>query len=163
MTVQTLGAIGLAILVIAQLIQRQLRWTRFDAGRVLRLPIILAALGALEVATTATTTAPAPADLTLLAAELVVALAVGAGMGRLTEFRLSPASNGTWQTRTGLLGAALWLVLVAVRVGLSAAGPVLGAHAATSTGVVLVVLAVTRGTAGLIARARAPQAALLSA
>lgn len=163
MTVQTLGAIGLAILVIALLIQRQLRWTRFDAGRVLRLPIILAALGALEVATTSTTTAPAPADLTLLAAELVVALAVGAGMGRLTEFRLSPASNGTWQTRTGLLGAALWLVLVAVRVGLSAAGPVLGAHAAASTGVVLVVLAVTRGTAGLIARARAPQAALLSA
>jgi hypothetical protein len=163
MSVQMIGVVGLGLAVIGLLVWRQLRWTRFEPGRALRLPIVLAGLGALEVAAAATTTRLVPADLTLLAAELVVALAIGAGMGRLTVFRLSPAATGAWETRTGVLGAALWLVLIAVRVGASAAGPALGARTAASTGVLLVVLAVTRGTAALIARSRAPQAALLSA
>lgn len=163
MTMQMLGMAALALAVVALLILRQLRWTRFDAARALRLPIVLGALGLVEVATSARTETLTAADLTLLAAELAVALAVGAGMGRLTVFRLSPTSTGTWETRTGWLGAALWLVLVVVRIGISTAGPALGAHVAAASGVSLVLLAATRGTTALIARSRAPQAALLSA
>ena len=163
MTMPMLGIAALALAVVALLIWRQLRWTRFEAARALRLPVVLAVLGLVEAATAVQTGPPAPADLVLLAAELAVALAVGAGMGRLTLFRPSPTAIGAWQTRTGWLGAGLWLVLIAVRVGISTAGPLLGAHVATTSGVLLLLLAATRGTAALIARSRAPQAALLSA
>ncbi|MGT2426291.1 hypothetical protein [Amnibacterium kyonggiense] len=163
MTMQMLGMAVLALAVVALLIWRQLRWTRFDAARALRLPLVLGALGLVEVTTSTKTRALTAVDLTLLAAELAVALAVGAGMGRLTVFRLSPTAPGRWQTRTGWLGAALWLVLIVVRVGISAAGPALGAHIAAASGLSLVLLAATRGTTALIARTRAPQAALLSA
>lgn len=163
MTMQMLAIAVLALAVVALLIQRQLRWTRFEAARALRLPVVLGVLGLVEVATAVQTGPPTPTDLVLLAAELAVALSVGAGMGRLTVFRPSPSAMGAWQTRTGWLGAGLWLVLVAVRVGISAVGPELGAHVATTSGVLLLLLAGTRGTAALVARSRAPQAALLSA
>ncbi|RIX30679.1 hypothetical protein [Amnibacterium setariae] len=163
MSLQPYAIAALALVVVALLVWRQLRWTRFDAHRVLRLPIVLGALGLVQIATATTAVRIGAVDLVVLAGEVAVALGVGATMGVRTVFRASPAAPGAWEARTGAVGAALWLVLIAMRVGVSVAGPALGVHAATSTGVSLLILAAARGATALVARSRAPQAALLSA
>ena len=40
MSLQPYAIAALALVVVALLVFRQLRWTRFDANRVLRLPIV---------------------------------------------------------------------------------------------------------------------------
>lgn len=163
MSLQPFAIAALALLVVALLVLRQLRWTRFDGNRVLRLPIVLGALGLLEIATSTTTVRLEPVDVLVLAAEVAVALGVGAAMGVRTVFRPSPTAPGVWEARTGVAGAALWLVIVAMRVAVTLAGPTIGVHAAATAGVSLLVLAAARGATALIARSRAPQTAPVSA
>ncbi|GAA2752296.1 hypothetical protein [Amnibacterium kyonggiense] len=162
MSLQPFAIAALALLVVALLVWRQLRWTRFDASRVLRLPVVLGALGLVEIATSTTVRLEA-VDVAVLAAEVAVAVGIGAAMGARTVFRPSPTAPGAWEARTGAVGAALWLVIIAMRIGVSVAGPAIGVHAATSAGVSLLVLAAARGATALIARSRAPQAAPVSA
>ncbi|MFD1720362.1 hypothetical protein [Amnibacterium endophyticum] len=163
MSLQPFAIAALALLVVALLVWRQLRWTRFDANRVLRLPIVLGALGLLEIATATTAVRLQAVDVAVLVAEVAVAIGVGAAMGARTVFRPSPTRFDLWESRTGKAGAALWLVLIAMRVGVSVAGPSLGVHVMASAGVPLLILACARGTAALVARSRAPQALPVSA
>ena len=102
-------------------------------------------------------------DLGLLAIELVLSLGVGALMGRLAVFRADPADRAVLQARTGWAGVSLWIVLIAVRIGLDLTAHALGASFVASTGVVLILLAVTRGTSALVTRARAAQRTAVSA
>ena len=109
-----------------------------------------------------------PIDLLILAGELVLALGVGAVMGTLAKFRtraqrasdirqrsgapvdFDPAVTVT-ESRTGGLGAALWIVLIAVRVGIE----LLTAHyfpsaLLASTGTILLVIAANRAARALV-------------
>jgi len=163
MDLQPIVIAAFALGVIALIVQRQLRWTRFDATRALRTPLVLAVIAAAEVALTWSTVRITATDVALVAAEVAVAAGVGAAMGAMTVFRPAQGAIDGWETRTGALGAALWLVLIGLRVGVGYLGPQIGASAAASTGVLLLVLAAARGATALVVRSRAPQGALVSA
>jgi hypothetical protein len=152
----------IALAVIVLLVSRQLRWRDFDPARALRLPIVLGAIGVLSLAGLKGVTVSA-LDATLFAVELLLSVGIGAAMGRLSVFRAAPDGSGALQTRTGWIGAALWVVLVAVRLGFDAVGSSLGAHLLTQTGMILVLLAASRATAALVTRAREPHRVLESA
>jgi hypothetical protein len=150
----------IALAVIAVMMYRQLRWRAFDPARALRLPIVLGAIGIINLAGLKGVTVTA-LDGTLFAVELLLSVGIGAAMGRLSVFRAGP--DGALQTRTGWIGAALWAVLIAVRIGFDAVGASLGAHLLTQTGVILVLLAASRATSALVTRAREPHRLLQSA
>ncbi len=59
-----------------------------------------------------------------------------------------------YETRTGWAGVALWLALIAVRIGMDVAATRLGAGAVTGTAMILLVLAANRAarTAVLVLR-----------
>ena len=99
-------------------------------------------------------------DVVFLAVEALITVGVGLTMGRITRFRTvgTPDSKGrTMQSRTGGLGAGLWIVLIVVRVGLDVLGGHLGAHLLTSTGTILLVLALNRAARALVIDQRIPR------
>lgn len=145
----------IALAVVGLMVYRQLRWRAFTPAGALRLPIVLGAIGILNLAGLKGVTVTS-LDGTLFAIELLVSIGIGAAMGRLSVFRGAPDGSGALQTRTGWIGAALWVVLIAVRIGFDVVGASLGAHLLTQTGVILVLLAASRATAALVTRAREP-------
>lgn len=162
MDIDTVADILIALAVIGLLVWRQLRWRTFDPARALRLPIVVGAIGLLNLANLHGVRVTA-LDAALLAGELLLSIGIGAAMGRLATFRMAPDGSGSLQTRTGWAGAALWAVLIAVRIGFDAVGGALGAHLLTRTGIILVLLGASRATAALVTRAREPRRALQSA
>jgi hypothetical protein len=78
-------------------------------------------------------------------------------MGRLAAFRPAPDGSGALQVRGGRAAAAMWIALLAVRITFDVVGTGLGAQLLTRTGVILVLIAASRGTAALVTRAREPQ------
>jgi len=66
----------------------------------------------------------------------------------------SRAGTVRYETRTGWAGVALWLALIAVRIGMDVAATRLGAGAVTGTAMILLVLAANRAarTAVLVLR-----------
>jgi hypothetical protein len=152
--------IGLAL--ISFLVYRQLRWSGIDRSSIWRLPIILGIIGIINLGSISKTTSVGAIDITFIGIELVVAVVVGLLMGSLTEFRTAarPDSKGrTIEARSGGAGAALWVVLIVVRVGLDVAGGFMGAHLLTATGVILLTVAVSRAASALVIDAKLPQAA----
>ncbi len=144
MDLNVLGSIGLGILVLVWVGYRQTTWRPVGAT-MWRLPLILGLVG---IASMLGSGMPLSGiDLAALAIELVVSAATGAWMGVLAHFRpLAPsdATSARWESRTGWWGLALWLLVVAVRVGIDIVAVQLGAGMVTSTGVILLVLAANR-------------------
>ena len=162
MSINSFATALLALAVIGLLMARQLRWRAFDPARALRLPVVLAAIGLVDLANLHGARLTA-VDGTLLGFELLLSVGIGAVMGRIAAFRAAPDGSGALQVRGGWLGASMWLGLIAVRIGFDALGASFGAHLLTQTGVILVLIAASRGTAALVTRAREPQQALRSA
>jgi hypothetical protein len=162
MSIQSIAEVLLALVVVGLLIYRQLRWRDFDPARVFRLPIVLGAIGLISLANLKGATIT-EVDAGLLVVELLLSVGIGALMGRLAVFRPDPSGNGMLQTRTGWAGASLWIALIAVRIAFDAVGASMGAHLLTQTGVILVLVAVSRATAAFVTRAREPRRALESA
>ena len=156
MSLQLLTGVLLGLLLVGLLMARQLRWRTFDPSRVFRLPVVLGAIGLIDLVRHPGATVSA-VDAAFLLLELVLAAAVGAAMGRLTVFRADPGVAGRLQSRTGRPGAALWLVLIAVRVGVDLLAEQFGSHLLAATGVILVVIAVSRAVSATVARVRAPR------
>src|SRR4051794_2162007 len=152
--VHVLASVLLGLVIVGMLMARQIRWRAFDPSRAFRLPLLLALVGLIPLVRSAATATTV--DLSFLLLELVLAAGVGLAMGRLTTFRRDPAAPGTLQVRTGWFGASLWLVLIAVRLGVDAVADSLGAHLLTSTGVILIVIAASRATRSVIVLGRAP-------
>ena len=155
------GVLGLA--VIAWICYRQMTWRVIDPARMWRGPLIFAIVGAGIIFTGSKTVTLTSLDIALLAVELLIALAAGSAMGAIAHFRrLSPeraaayeanrrpSRNGAplapveYESRTNWVGVLLWIVMIAVRIGLEAAGTHLGSAAGASTGVILLVLAANR-------------------
>ncbi|GAA4177836.1 hypothetical protein [Gryllotalpicola koreensis] len=153
----------LGVAVIAWICYRQMTWRVVDPARMWRGPLIFAIIGAGIIVTGSKTITLGATDIALLALELVVSLGVGATMGAIAHFRLlsperaaayeakrRPGRNGEalpaleYESRTSWVGVALWIVLIAVRVGIEIFARHLGAEATASTGVILLVLAANR-------------------
>jgi hypothetical protein len=151
--------LGLAIVVY--ICSKQLTWRPVDPARMLKLPLILGAAGIISMASRHT--AIHPIDVVILGLSAVFALASGTLMGRIARFRPSPADPRLTESRTGVLGIAIWLGLVAVRVTLDVAGHQLGSDIAISTGSILLVLALNRFASALVVSARRPRRSLAMA
>jgi hypothetical protein len=98
-------------------------------------------------------------DLAFIGAEVVVSAAAGLVMGAIAHFRAAPepdAKGRSLQTRTGASGAVLWIVLIAVRIGMDVLGAHLGAHLLSSTGMVLIMIAVNRAARAAVLDRRIP-------
>jgi hypothetical protein len=145
------------------------------------MPAIIAIIGVIMLAQTKSLTDVKPVDLLILAGELVLALGLGAIMGTLARFRtrgqrasdirqrsgvpvdFDPSVTVT-ESRTGALGAALWVVLIAVRVGIE----LLTAHyfpsaLLASTGTILLVVAANRAARALVVTLRMERRGLVTA
>ena len=93
-------------------------------------------------------------------------------MGGLAHFRplQSPVQLGndaryiaTYDSRTGVLGMVLWVLVIAVRVGVDALASTAGSHLATATGVIFLVFAANRAARTAVFSARLDRHAALAA
>lgn len=141
------------ILVLGLLVllgYRQSTWRPVDRSRMWRLPTILAMVG---VVMTLTSSAQASiTDVVVIVIDLVVSVGVGIWMGAIAHFRRLPEptlsrGSGTpvlYETRTSAWGLLLWVIVIAVRVGIEIAAASAGVVVASSTGIILVLLAANR-------------------
>jgi hypothetical protein len=158
MSVQLAANILVGIALVAFLAYRQATWQYLDPARIWRTPLVMAIIGVVVLAQT--TAAITTADVVFLGIEALITIGVGLTMGSITRFRTAttPDSKGrTIQSRTGGLGAVLWIVLIAVRVGLDVVGGHFGAHLLTSTGTILLVLALNRAARAVVIDQRIPR------
>lgn len=158
MSVQLLANVLIGLALVGFLAYRQATWRSLDPARIWRGPLVMAIVGVVVLAqTTATVTTT---DVVFLGLEALLTVGVGLAMGAMTRFRTvtTPDAKGrTLQSRTGSLGAALWIVLIAARIGLDVLGGHLGAHLLTSTGTILLVLALNRAARALVVDQRIPR------
>lgn len=180
-TTQNVVDILIAIALLAWIMYRQFTWQLVNPSRLWRMPIIIGIVGIAMLAQTKSLNAIKPIDLLIFAGEVVVSLAVGAAMGMLARFRKRPQQASDVDTRrnpnasvdpsimvtesrTGGLGAALWLALIVVRVGIEI-GVSHYLHSAflASTGTILLVLAANRVARAFIVTRRMEQKALIAA
>jgi hypothetical protein len=127
---------------------RQLQWRPIAVGRMWRMPIIMAVVGAFLVSTQTKGATFTTLDVSVLVVELIIALGVGAIMGAIARFRPLPhtsdATSPEFESRTGWVGMVLWILMIGIRVGIDIWAVHAGAVVVTSTGVILLVLAANR-------------------
>ncbi|MGW8430211.1 hypothetical protein ACWGJ9_03715 [Curtobacterium citreum] len=160
MSVQLLANIVIGLALVGFLAYRQATWQYLDPARVWRTPLVLGVVGIVVLAQSAA--AVTTLDVLFLSIEALVSVAAGLAMGGMTRFRTAAVADDegrTLQARTGWAGAGLWLLLIVVRVGLDVLGGHLGAHLLTSTGAILLVLALNRAARALVVDQRIPRAA----
>lgn len=158
MSVQLAANILIGVALVAFLAYRQATWRYLDPARIWRGPLVMAVIGVVVLAQTQAVITSA--DVVFLAIEALVTIGVGLTMGRITRFRTAPTPDDkgrTLQSRTGWLGAGLWIVLIVVRIGLDVVGGHLGAHLLTSTGTILLVLALNRAARAVVLDQRIPR------
>lgn len=165
MSIVNLAEAVLGVALVVYICWRQLTWTAVNVARMWRMPLIFGLIGVGTLFTSGSKQALTGTDLGLLAIELAVAVVTGALMGWIAQFRpISEKALAAWRTsrrggegpeptvesRTGWVGIVLWVVLVAVRVGLGLWGHSMGSALAESSGVILLVIAVNRGVRTLV-------------
>lgn len=150
MNLSLIGDILLGILLLGWVGYRQTTWRPVSIAQMWRMPLVFGVIGA--VLTVQTSQALSGLDLAFLVVELVVSLGVGAWMGAIARFRPLPEPRvvgdrgvvALYESRTGWAGLALWLLVIAARVGLDLLAVRMGAHAAATTGVILLMIAANR-------------------
>jgi hypothetical protein len=159
MTLTAALDIPLGIALLAYVSRRQLRWRPVDTTRIWRMPLVLGVVGLFATGRHAGVTT---VDLAILVLSGVLAVGSGFTMGSLTRFRPitgthTPLRNGvrpTLESRVGWAGVGLWAGLIAGRIGLDVVGLHFGAALATSTGAILLSLALNRAARALVFSAR---------
>lgn len=162
MSVHLLANIVIGLALVGLFAARQLRWRRVDRASVWRMPLVLGVIGIISLSSTAKSVTVGPLDIGLLAVGLVLSTGVGLLMGRLTTFRVAPVADAKGrriEARSGGRGAALWIVLIVIRVVLDVVGGLLGAQLLTATGVILLTIAVNRAASALVMDSRLPRIA----
>jgi hypothetical protein len=137
--------------VTALVIARQVRAARVDAGRrwwLLPGILVVVALRGPGLLDARHHTASAA----LLAVELLVGLAIGAGWAWTTRLWTEP--DGTVWSKSSKASAVVWLVGITVRVGLFALGTTLGVHQGSSALMIALAATLFVRSAVLVQRAR---------
>jgi hypothetical protein len=180
-TTSNITDILIALALVAWVMYRQFTWQLVTPSRLWRTPAIVAIVGVVMLAQTKSLNSVQPIDFLILAGEIVVSLGLGAAMGMMARFRKRPQQASDVNTRrnpgatfdpqvmvtesrTGALGAALWLVLIVIRVGIEL-GVSHYLHSAflASTGTVLLVLAANRVARAFIITRRMEQKSVVAA
>jgi len=157
MSAQLLANVVIGLALVGFLAWRQATWQYLDPARIWRMPLVMAGVGIVVLAQSTATIGTT--DVVFLGIEALVSVGLGLAMGSLTRFRTvgTPDHKGrTLQSRTGATGAVLWIVLIVVRIGIDVLGGHLGAHLLSSTGAVLLMLAVNRAARALVVDQRIP-------
>ena len=159
MTTQTLLDIVLGIALLGWIGYRQLTWTAVSPERMWRMPALLAIIGVVTLFQSGTGDTISAGDLGILAIETVISIGLGAVMGLMAHFRpigertlaaFHAKDRGrsmtvpTIETRTGWVGMALWLVLIATRIGGEVYAHMAHSTLLMSTGVILLTVALNR-------------------
>jgi hypothetical protein len=171
MTIQTIGNALLILVLIGWIGFRQMTWRAVSIGRMWKVPAIMGLVGVVLLVQTTKPTSLTPLDLSVLAVELVVSLGIGAWMGAIAHFRplAEPIHLGrdrgvaTYESRTGAWGIALWIAVIAIRVGIDVLAGMAGSHLAASTGVILLTLAANRAARTAVFATRLDRHAALTA
>jgi len=172
MTVQTLTNALLILLLICWVGYRQLTWRPVSIAKMWRFPAIMSVVGIVLIVQQVKPSAVTLLDIAVVAGELVLSLAVGAWMGAIAHFRPleSPVQLGSdaryiasYESRTGVLGMVLWVLVIAVRVGVDVLASMAGSHLVTATGVIFLVFAANRAARTAVFAARLDRHAALAA
>jgi hypothetical protein len=182
MNISNVADILIAAAVVCWIIYRQFTWQLANAGKLWRMPVIVGIIGVIMLTQTKSLTSVRPLDLVILAGELVISIALGAVMGSLARFRSRPQSANdvrdrrgvsvrqhdpsitVVESRTGVLGAALWIVLIAVRVGIElAVAHYYPSALLASTGTILLVVAANRAARAFVVLNRLDRQRLVAA
>jgi hypothetical protein len=172
MTVQTLGNALLILILVGWMGVRQMTWRPVVVSRMWRTPVVLAVVGAVLLLQQVKPATLTPLDLAVVAGELALSLGVGAWMGRIAHFRRYPRPVAAgrdgrdlalYESRTSGWGLALWLLVIAVRVGVDVVAGQAGSHLAAATGVILLVFAANRIARTAVFAARLDRHAALAA
>jgi hypothetical protein len=181
MNISSVVDIIVALAVVCWIIYRQFTWQLVSPRSLWRMPAIVAIVGIVMLTQTKGLTDVSPADVGILVGELVLSLGLGAVMGSLARFRtrgqrasdvkqrsgvpveFDPSVTVT-ESRTGALGAALWVVLIVVRVGVE----LVTAHyfpsaLLASTGTILLVVAGNRAARALVVTLKMERRGLVTA
>lgn len=170
MTTDTLLDIALGIALLCWIGYRQLTWTAVAPERMWRMPAILAIIGVVSLFPNGGVGRVTTGELGILAVEATVSIGLGVAMGMLARFRpisernlarFTARSGGrattapTRENRTGWLGMALWLVLIAARICGEFYAHMTGSALLMSVGVILLTIALNRATRILVITQRA--------
>ncbi|MGY4721572.1 hypothetical protein [Naumannella huperziae] len=145
--------IAILVLVIGRVVLRQLTW-QSTGGRAFRLPLILLVIGGALSSQDIASLAGLPAQgWIVVCLELLTGLGIGVAMGYLTQLRRGPAGI---EYRGGALGVALWVALIAARIGEALIGQHFGGPALGQlTGLILLMVGLNRLTAAAVVSRRA--------
>ena len=148
MTLQTIANAILILALVGFIGFRQLKWRPIAVAQMWRMPIILGVVGLFLVSSQSKGSMLSTIDMGVLVIELVVALGIGALMGRIAQFRplarTADPRSPEFESRTGWVGMVLWIVMILVRVGIDVWAVQAGSKVAASTGIILIVLAANR-------------------
>ncbi|MBK0331352.1 hypothetical protein I8D64_08045 [Brachybacterium sp. MASK1Z-5] len=163
----------LAVAFILYSCVQQARWSPVHRGELWRTPAVLAVIGILMLRRSALESVT-PQDVVLALLGGLAAFGVGMLTGRITELRplsrearaalerrrsrgrgrRSTAPLPSQESRAGWWGAALWAVVIGIRLGVEILAEHVGAEAVASAGgILLLVAAAEAGRALLVARA----------
>lgn len=135
---QTVGVVAIALLLVVRMISRQLRGSAITAQALVVLPAILLGLGVLNAGHALSTATPT--ELAVLALDLAVLLGLGLARGASIQVTLR---NGVPFQQGGALTIVLWLVTVAIRVGMAFGAHALGVAGALTSASVAATLGVS--------------------
>jgi hypothetical protein len=173
--------IVIALAVVCWVVYRQFTWQLVSPRSLWRMPAIVAIVGVVMLSQIKSLGAVTPTALLILAGELVLSLGLGAIMGSLAKFRTRAQRAGdvrqrsgvpvefdpgvtVTESRTGGLGVALWVILIAIRIGIE----LYTAHyfpsaLLASTGTILLVVAGNRAARALVITLRMERRGLVTA
>jgi hypothetical protein len=163
--------IVIALAVLCWIIYRQLTWQVISPTNVWRMPLIIAVVGVVMLAQTKGLTDVSSMDVLILVGELVLAVVIGASMGFMARFRSRPQTAAdikrkdgiqvhdpnitVTESRTGGWGAALWIIMIALRIGVEVlANQYFPSALLASTGTILLVVAANRAARALVVTMR---------
>ncbi len=159
----------LIIAVVGWICYRQAQWRAVVVPDMWRTAGLFAVIGVVQIAAVRGTAAISTFDLAVLAIEIVIALGVGALMGAIALFRpVTEPALAAWsvkrrgrdgtapvvESRTGWWGIALWLVFIAVRIGMDVWAGAAGSQLATTVGAILIVVAANRAARTVVFMSR---------
>ncbi|MCU1414512.1 MAG: hypothetical protein JWN80_1852 [Microbacteriaceae bacterium] len=148
MNLQTIANAAIILLLVGFIAFRQLQWRPVIVARMWRFPIIMGVIGLFLISTQTKGQTLTAFDIGVILIELVIAVGVGALMGRIAQFKKLDTGNAPqaaeFASRTGWVGMVLWIVMIGIRVGIDIWATQAGSKLAASTGIILIVLAVNR-------------------
>lgn len=179
MNISGIANILIVVALVVWIVYRQFTWQLVNPSRLWRMPVIITIIGIAMLASTKSLTAVQPLAVAILVGEITLSLALGAAMGTMARFRSRPQRESdvdvrkgqtfnpavsVIESRTGGIGASLWVLLIAIRVGTEVAVNTFYPSALlASTGTILIVVAANRFARAFVVQTRMDRQGLLTA